>query len=486
MAILVTSLNEYLIKPYPLSQDILNEAKEPKKWGDTKMSVNPVRYTKELLNQIDELGIEIDPKFKADLIANDYDWNATWNNKDRKARSKSNFTKGVPTKVLELTDREALEMFWVRGNTGMKPDWKNIPRLDVVRGSQTISNDAKEVAFLVFCEILRTKNLPANELVLYVQSIGDYGIKEVLKNIKSSVNLDALASEIAYNPNETKSIAESAINFLSYFSINGKHPFFKDPSYDAIRKLGTKQTGLNPDKWNPFDVYYCSHSNGLASLAGSKDITFDFNKMVDSNELLPLSLKQSDAASHGSLTIQSVLDNYKPYNPFDRMDRAQFAKFLVQEIRQLQSKCTVFVTSDTKDKSVTDYIMNKPDLEKRYNWFSVYPCVLERFNQLNNLIPALEDALLVAHSLSTKSSKFYLTTPKTFKKYGETSAKIHFKHIEIPLDQISIKVFYTLEIGDTSREYMSQIRYKQGDKMGVPQFVVQGTVTKTKSLISVS
>lgn len=254
---------------------------------------------------------------------------------------------------------------------------------------------------------------------------------------------------------------------------------------NALRSRGRKVSNVKKeDRWNPADVYLIKDSakskvEALLSL-DDEEFNTEFNKLVNSGNFFPISLKEMDNAIMGSAALSQYSKVMIPISePFKDSDIEKFLK-LAEQCQRIAAKEgfeAVFslnkkvrnIQSGKDAKSVEEFLWAaKEDIANNLSYRKCYPPILQWFvdsDKTGSLVSDLGFISAFVNGVTNKTTDHFLLKPSTcnLNSLGYIDAKIHMVVFEV--NSTSMYVIGELEFSDTpNMRFTTQMRTK-GDNM---------------------
>lgn len=426
------------------------------------------------LVDLDAQGGEINPEIREQII--DKGWSKVFG-------STKNFAN---PKAIHIETKEPAYKFLTVKGTNKIFDFNSLERTGL-RGSSTLSTLAKEAAFLV-CVRVAEKTGKTNPLDIFgeVNDLPREEIYEYLKAFPEIKDVEKTTGKLFEKHGLVEAAAVATSFVKSGMKSTGYELHRESPLVKKLRDHGSKLSGLSKDKWNPADVYFIkirevSNIQSLLKIDSLVEFNQAFNELVELKTMIPISLKQSESASLGSISTKRFgkMDKPERWNP-------QRTPNLVRSIQRLErtikvpvsvtlSKSPKAIAVNKSIKTVTELFTN-PDFVKlvstNKSWMWCYPPVIHWLEDLRNPKETLETAILEALSASPASSWFYLCTPKKWELKGEEEVKVSLMAIEIQPNTTSVLLHYEISEGGKNRQGTCQVRTKDS----IPQIITYSQI----------
>ena len=236
-------------------------------------------------------------------------------------------------------------------------------------------------------------------------------------------------------------------------------------------------TNLNPDKWNPSDIFLIKNSSDVVKHLDSIDNINDYNTYFSEfKDIIGISLKKSDKeALHGAIALESVMSlkdsNHKKLKIVDNMVEIKTnLKTQLKELRESQLSDLIFI-SKFQSKNINDNIDSLTPSSA--NFKKSLPLGIAFLTQNCNDVKSFLDLIKLAYL--TASSKHPLSCVH-FKADDEHISKIvneedfnfKFEKIIIPLNG-DTNIIFAININN------EPIKLQLRSKGSRPQFIIVKT-----------
>lgn len=452
------------------------KAKALKTWDNYSFSAaGGERRYNEFVADLEKIGGQVDPTFHAEILKKGWA-KVIAGGKNFAGPKAKTISGGIP----------AYALVYKRGNPSELIDISKMERN--VRGGKTMSTESKEVSFLLAVQVAQHAGvLDAKKIIQLIDAMDVNVLTSYLTNIHGVEKPEAILTDIIADPDNMRSSAVLAVNFLKKIRLDGGYSLHRGSSlYNEIRKKGAKLAGLGEDRWNPADVMFIRNSatskvHELLALDSIVEFNAAFNALVGVHDIVPVSLKQTDKAAMGSVAIRKYADieSAKPWT-----GSAEEARNLLEKIRALVGVdgLNVFITwnpkamtKSTTSMKLTDILMDAEFVEQARlsdAWNRCYPPVvnwLHNINKKGGLKNSLAAIALNAMSSGPSSAQYHKAMDTGITLVDPSLVAVEIMGIELQINSVSCLVHYRVSKGgEPVGDYSAQIRSKGSS----PQVIV--------------
>lgn len=433
------------------------------------------RRYKEFVGDLEAAGGEVDPDHHAAILKSGWAAVITGGKNFAGKRAKSILT-GAP----------ASSLIYKKGDTSKTIDMTKMERN--VRGGTTMTTESKEVCFLLAVQVaLDGKATSVQGIIDLIEAFERSSLLGYIKKIQGVEKHEDVLEDILKDPANMRASAVLAVNFLNAIKIGTNYTLHRGSTdFNNIRKRGALLAGLGEDRWNPADVMFIKDGisdkiNALLALDSIVEYNSTFNGMVATNDIIPVSLKQTDKAAMGSVAVKKYADIESPTiwsgTPED-------AKALTSKIRSLIGidGLNVFLTwnekamtKTTTSMKLTDILVDEEFVEQAKlsdAWNRCYPPVVDWLHTLHKkggLKDSLAAIALNAMSSGPASATYHKAMDTGIVLVDPSLVGVEIIGIELQINSVSVLVHYKVtKGGKPDGERTAQIR----SKGSAPQAIV--------------
>lgn len=326
------------------------------------------------------------------------------------------------------------------------------------------ATDESELGVIIWLDIINQFNI-----VKYDKVFESYLLTYKPENAKFKSNND-IKNTINWLLKENDwnfSCFSSALIISTQFNTNKYYYHQNTSEFENIRKIGSKLSKLNADKWNPSDIYLISKTFSISSLNKYNTLS-SYNEFIGNhNEIIGISLKKSnEGANHGKAALNNV-NKIKSKIPKVTISSGFVKNGALTEagIKNISKKLKIInskikINIKTKKNDGADLLLQLKSAKiKSDNFEKSIPVILEwisNHNDIEDLIDSLKYLIVLALSRNPLACSHW-------KSYGSNNKIIEVSGIpEISIDLIRLKmngdadVIFDVTIEKT--KYKAQIR----------------------------
>lgn len=389
--------------------------------------------------------------------------------------------------------RLAAEFLHTKGNPNVLVDINKITRTGV-RKSGGIVDDTKEILFLAcFMHATELNTTDVATIEESIKAMPYAALLALFARCDTSSDIKKIANMVTSNGEGIHKAARVAVRFIQYLTAHGIKvdtriytAHHKSKLSEDIKAHGATASNIKKDKWCPADVFFIKKSEMskvqkfLKMKGDTLSINATFNKLIDENILIPVSLKEDPRASMGSVALSNFqkIRSGSNWKPEEAEAKGKEILALLNDAKNLPVATIITLNqgnSRIKGKtagSITELFADEDFIEYAHNyntWNACYPPVLQWLIDLskNNFTETLQRAILLSMSLSQESANFYVAKPDKAWRHPIKGTSVEVNTIEYQVNTTSVLIHFTLNQAGEATNNTIQVR-SRGSK---PSFV---------------